>query len=751
MVKRTKNRKKHFRKKTDIGLFGTQIDPTLVFNNEYRDFINLSEAEVESKFQDTLACLREEFLRSDPLSILGCLAVYGMSAGIHKDGTIKKYGPEIMQSNIELLQAILLSIPTDKISHEQIHPNVVQNFFNKLPILSKAFQIKRFQKTMHFPQDKVQITRLQEVLRAHTQYVRNWGFLDDVIDITTKISEKFDFEFKEIYKFSFLTAIKVFKFIINDFEDLLNKRRENILLLFKAKDIKTAIKSFYIATEIDENYEEFYKYAIENCLKLDEVQKILLYYYDSCIGKSFILNPRELSQKTNVALDEILYIFNTFSLPLGCLERCDPESFFLDNPVWSKPLIKLGEGIFFYGAPTTFFSFILKILNGLCKEDENLKRKLVQARANFLEDHIEILFKAAFPETQSVRGFKWIEDNNNYENDFLIKVDSSLFIIEAKSHEITWPALRGAEDRIKRHIQETIYAPSIQSKRLEDKLWQYQAGIISLDGFPFNITDIKSICRLSVTLDDFATLQTMAYQFKSIGWIPVNHQIAPCILYSDIKVIFDMLDNKFHKINYLKRRAVLPEALSYIGDEIDLLGLYLVCGFNTHSEQIDKAAYLILTGMSKLIEDYYAALESKTVKPNKPKPKLTKFWSSICEKLEKSSITRWSEAVSMLLTLSFQEQEALEKYYKTIIKNVKNDHKILGDVDAAIFSSAYHKEIAMALYAFRNKDIVNCYEKMENIAGQIFENTEIKRCLVIAQNIDDSRDFVYSTLAVYFR
>lgn len=726
------------------------IDPASIFQHEYKEFINLTDEEIDLRFQNMIANIKEEFTKSDPLSILGCLSTYGMSAGIGNDG-IKRYGPESTQSNVELMQAILLSIPSDAVSYEQISPNTIQKFFDEMPILSKLFQMRRFSKFKETPKEKMQIAMIQEELRNHTQYVRNWGFINDVIEISAEISKIFDCEFKKKYSFSFVKAIQVFKIVIENFEYILNERTEKISLLFKSKTIKTAIDLFFADAGINEDPEIFYNYVKENAFTIKDVRILLWGYYDSYIGDSFVLAPAEIAKNANIELEEILSIFKTFSLPFGSLENCDPIAFFLDNPVWSRPLIRLDDGNYFCAAPTTFFSFVLKILSGLCKEDKILNKKLSQARAKFLEDRIEYTFKNAFPETQSIRNYKWSEGDITFENDFLIKIDSSLFIIEAKSHEITWPALRGAEERIKRHVQEILYEPSVQSKRLEDKILQHLSGVSELNGFPFEINEIKSVNRLSVTLDDFATLQTMVHQFQSVGWIPDDHQIAPCILYSDLNIIFDILDGKFHKINYLKRRSQLPDTLNYKADELDLLGLYLVCGFNTHSAQLDNT-HLLLTGMSKPIDDYYIALHSKTVTPQKPTPKITSFWNSICETLEKHSTRRWSEAVSILLTLSFDEQEAFEKYYKKIIQNVRNDYKKMGNLDAAIFHSTYHEESAIALYAFKSKDIPNRLEKMESLAAQVFENADIKRCLVIGKNIDnDKKENAYSTLVVFFQ
>lgn len=124
-------------------------------------------------------------------------------------------------------------------------------------------------------------------------------------------------------------------------------------------------------------------------------------------------------------------------------------------------------------------------------------------------------------------------------------------------------------NRARRHVKEMLLDPSIQSLRLASRVTQALANKNNRDSllpqFPVSLDQVRTVLRLSVTLEDFATLQTTLHHAKKASWIPSEHPIAPCILLADLEVVFDILESTPHKIHYLKRRADLEAHLNYKG------------------------------------------------------------------------------------------------------------------------------------------------------------------------------------------
>lgn len=391
-------------------------------------------------------------------------------------------------------------------------------------------------------------------------------------------------------------------------------------------------------------------------------------------------------------------------------------------------------------------------LSSLIEHNESARNAYIERRAKFLEDEILNLMKKEFKDGEYVKNFQWSNLGEGYETDLIFKIDSYLMIIEAKSGAISWPAFRGAPKRMERHIKDLLINPALQSKRLAERLLQLKTEASSGDtvdfNLPFDINTIQNIIRLSVTLENFATIQTNVSNLKSTGWVGDDYVVTPTILLSDLEVVFDILQSTPEKLHYLVRRTELEDHLEYVGDEIDLLGLYLDTGFNLGDIEFSQNS-LVLTGMSKIIDRYYIALDQNILR-KKPILKSTDWWSDIIKYIEQRSPYRWSEAAVMLLNVPYDDQIQSQKKFKKITKNVKKNWRKEGHLNSIVIFPPEWRYEAVSLFAFRERKKEDRHKSMENLASRIFEESHATRCLIIGVNIDKS-DYPYSLLGVFDR
>ena len=61
-----------------------------------------------------------------------------------------------------------------------------------------------------------------------------------------------------------------------------------------------------------------------------------------------------------------------------------------------------------------------------------------------------------------------------------------------------------------------------------------------------------------------------------------------------------------------------------------------------------------------------------------------------------------------------------------------------------------HRSNALGLFAFRDREKEHRYKRMRNIAGQIFQNVHVQKCVILGVNIDKAH-YPYSTLAIFYR
>lgn len=711
----------------------------------------------EEKFHILLNKVTDILRSKNPLHIMSTLSMYGLMGGMSSGGKMSPLhkDQQFNQSHVELAQASALQIPIGDLNFTPAVPQTIQELFDVLPDLGQAFALQRLvaierEKT----EEQKAILVLQEHLRLHTQSVRNWGFFKRVVTIARRLYEPINPLFQKQIGVSATNLIDIFENHINRIEKFATARLITLRDIFSEKNVEGIIRKYYSYNpQIQDSPETMIEYATQHSLTSDQIKSLLLSHSDLALTDELTFTSKAVAQELGLSSASLSAALDKLSLSFGALSHHKAEYFFLDNPVWTKPLIKLGNGRYFCSMPQVFFSFIFQIFDELAGEDVHAQVSLHERRAEFLESEIVRIFTEAFPGSEHLSKYKWSDNGTEYENDLLIRVDSHLILVEAKSGAISWPALRGAPNRAKRHVEELFFEPSIQSFRLANRIKeaiskQELRGAL-LPNFPLSLDHVKNVLRLSVTLEDFAVLQSNLHVAKDAGWIAEDHPLAACMLLADLEIVFDILESTAQKIHYIKRRSELEANMKYSGDELDLLGFYLLTGFNIGDAEFN-GQHFQLVAMSDKIDEYYTALDNG-IQRDKPRLKLTQWWKDICNRLEDRDFHQWSDVANILLSFSFAEQQDAGRYFHKIKKNVFKNWRKANHRCSVIIIPNMHRSDALGLYAFRDRDKELRQEHMQNIASQIFdENPHVQRCVILGVNID-KKHYPYSTLMVFLQ
>lgn len=711
----------------------------------------------EQEFDESLAKLAGLIRSVDPLHLLSVLAVYGLFAGMTETGKIqqkKEPGTTIQQAHVELAQAVALTIPGDQLCGKPAIPEKVQEIWDLLIALSKAFHLKRLVQRQHATTEEQKgVLQLQEHLRLHTQFVRNWGYFKRVIAITQRLYAPLDPLYQESVGLGATQLIRLFEHLVNRGEIAVNERWQRLRSVASARTMEEAVEAYCTAVpDLRESPEDLVKYFQEKGGSLEMVLSIVLSHYDLQLPDVFTFRVSEIAAEVGLNASALRQVLPMLSYRFGELSEIDHERFFLGNPIWLKPLIQLSDDIYYCATPQVFFGFVFQILEELLTDKADAQQECARRRAEFLEDEVATLLSQSFPGSVHTRNFKWQDNGAEYESDLLLKVDSYLLLVEAKSGSITWPALRGAPDRVKRHVEELLVEPARQSKRLADKLERARAGVAGdvniLQQLPFDMTNVQKIIRLSVTLEDFATIQANVASLKPTGWLDNQFAVSPTLTLADLEIVFDILDSSPVRIHYLLRRAELEEHMAYKGDELNLLGLYLDTAFN-----LGEAEFLgynwMLVQMSHKIDEYYTALDQGIAR-KKPVMRSTQWWTDIRRRIEERRPNRWSEVAVMLMNVSHDDQQTAQKAFKKIVKNVKKNWRREGHMNSVILEPPKWRRDAFGLLAFRDRQKHERRQFMENVAAQVFARSHAERFLVVGVNIDEP-NYPYSVLSVYDR
>ena len=180
-----------------------------------------------------------------------------------------------------------------------------------------------------------------------------------------------------------------------------------------------------------------------------------------------------------VATSKITEILASLSIAWGDLKDGNPEHFFLNNPVWTKPFIAVGNSKFFFPCVSLTQSFGLAMLEQVLEKCEDLHRKYQdRGRSEFLEVRTEEAVLKALPGAKVYRGLKWPHSNGEIrETDLLVWLDSHALIFECKSGHLRARARRGDSAALKQELGKVIEDPSMQGRRFADYLLAQKAPI----------------------------------------------------------------------------------------------------------------------------------------------------------------------------------------------------------------------------------------------------------------------------------
>ena len=708
----------------------------------------LAEIGIESakKFEESRSKLLEILEKHDAINLLSVMAAYGLTVTVG-DGGVNQEKTQLQQAHVEICQALALSIPAEKLQKQLADPQVVQEAWDAVTTLLDCLHYREIAPKDEKPDDELAIELIQQRMRGNTQLVRNWGFLTQVKTISRELYSPFDDAVADKFGFTISTAFELFEHLMQSVEDA-NTVRFQILAKLHGIKSKTALVDRYheiIGADADQIA------AFKDEFDLNKISRKQLFFMmmshlDLRMHTQYEFVPNTVAESMGIEVDVCRAMFEEFSHDFGALAESNPEHLYLSNPIWTRPIIRADEDCFYCVLPQLFFSFIIPTLERLIASVD--KVGLSDRRAEYLEAKITEIIGRRFPESNTETNFKWKDGDTEYETDVITFIDSHIIIFEAKSGKISDPALRGAPDRIRKHLDEILIAPNIQSKRLQEKLDALirdpDSDVGLRDSLPVAIANIHKVLRVSVSLEDFGSIQANISLLEPTGWLPDDFSPCPTMTLADFETLFDFLEHPVQIVHYLERRQELEGTVNFVGDELDLMGWYAGTLFDLGD--IDAEKDVVISGMSSPLDVYYNSKDAG-VDVAKPKPMISGLFQRIFEQLESRRTPRWTEIGVILNRFSPDIQLELEINLARIRKNVRKEWDKDGHENMLILNPSKSSEHALAFVLFCDANVDRKDEFRDYAAQSALEPEHVKQALIIGKNIDDD-ELAYHFIAL---
>jgi hypothetical protein len=710
------------------------IDPEK--HAEFKEAMMTAARAAVDAFPKQLEGVMTPLRQTSPLQILAVFASYGMRAGMTDRGEVRQAFPDILQHHYELLHALVLSMPIEEWGGDAVTPNVWGEMFETVPTLSNTFFMQRILEgeAIEDDEDAMAVRSLQERIRMHTHGVRNWGYYGQVVQLCRDLYASLDAAMLANQGFGATDAIDVLAALVSEFERRQSSHWDVLRRVSRGKNARQLAQLYYrlvpgLVGSADEMLD-----GLPAALTRDQMMGAIVAHYDLRLLDTALFKPADVAVLTGKPERMVSAVLKALSLKPGALVETRPAFLFLDNPIWDRPAIAIAD-TYFTPMPQMAFSHIHRLMDRLAGE-AGLQEALKERRATYLEQQLEAVFRQALPDADIRSAVKWKKDGQQFETDLLVIIDRVVVIAEAKSHRLTPQGLRGAPDRVKRHIREMVLEPSVQSARLEELIQVARGGDLDatavLAGIGIDPEKADRVIRLSVTLDDLSVLSASEQDFKKVGWVPQDHALAPSILIADLRCLADILDNQLLFLHYLSERAHLQRSHNLLGDELDFLGLYLSTGFNLAALQ-GKFTEFSPTGMSAPIDRYYEGREAGLKLP-KPKMDLRPLFRDIIERTMQMKPPAWTLIGFHLLSCADPaEQKAIERNLVKLRAFVQKNYRGPNHASTLVIQPPEERKAPVMIYLFPEALRESYRVTMQQLAAEAIEGGNLNACVVFAR------------------
>lgn len=701
-------------------------------------------AKAKQDFEDSMGEIKDLIRQCNPFQALAHLGYYDgtlldcLSSMKKKEDDRSAYKP-VLQFSIEFFQALFLATPTEELKVHITPVEVLLKINKVLHKLGESYMLLGMGED-----DSISINRH---IRHHTFAVRNAGFHNQVIEQLKGLFSPLDKEFYE------RTGVELSALVVmwenlhkrygNRINDDLGKMRDR----FKLGKAEEIIKAYCDEENLDaETMDMLFRRFTSSDGSLEAARVICLNNYELSLNKFYHYELKDFVDcyPKNVEPEKLNQILREWSISIEELVGQNLERFLLDNPIWKRPIISHPDIEWFYWPMLQIFhSFGMEMLEFLLHKYPDLEKTYQsKIRGEYLEGQVRAMFQDAFKGYAVHQNLEWRSEDSgrSYETDILLLADDVALVVECKAGKITPPARRGAPDRVRKEIKKLIEEASEQSLRLARRL--REAGDLRMKPHSGSMvvvqpSSVKMVVRLTVTLDFFGPLACDVRTMLDSGLLSVEVASAPTISLVDLDLITHLLPFRAQLLHYFIRREQIEKKLGLVGDESDLLALYLATGFNVGEVEFESKRHIQFANLGGQLEPYMYA-KSAGVTVTKPRPKLTEKWSRLLSAFEERRFKGWIRASLVLLSVDFEAQKAFEKHEREMLFRIgsTSPHEDELNVVASVHGPAMRRTGVLAI-GVRTKNRDERLRIIQNALGNFIERESVEEIVFLCHYVYD--------------
>ncbi len=281
------------------------------------------------------------------------------------------------------------------------------------------------------------------------------------------------------------------------------------------------------------------------------------------------------------------------------------------------------------------------------------------------------------------------------EGDGLLLLDDIAIVLEAKAGAFGTEARAGNRSRLRSDLRKLLTEAAAQSARLRERL-DRDGGIRLQDGSWLDLTSVREVHQVLVTLEDLSSIATETVELVTAGLLSID-DVPWTVSVHDLRIIAELIERPAEFLLYLRRRtAPTVTSFHHAVDELDLFleffahGLYVepdpeeVYARMPHlgepsvadRRRFKKQGVTILASRTDALDAwYFHNLGIRRTEAPKPKHNANPKVRELVDSLERLRPDGWLATGATLLGASSALQDRFAKMAPDLRRLTGRDHK----------------------------------------------------------------------------
>ena len=277
------------------------------------------------------------------------------------------------------------------------------------------------------------------------------------------------------------------------------------------------------------------------------------------------------------------------------------------NTLYERPFVRHGQR-YWMVLPAIVHPVLMNTFYYDLMNDRGYRSKFETSRGKWLEKETAKCLKRVFPSDQVLLNPCYT--NGNEMADVLVLHDRKALVVQCKSKRLTFEASKGRNfEELKVSLEKAVQDAFKQGDNARKCLLKNPRVTLQLEKSNLRCDiDTRQIDQVYIVVVTATPLQFLATRWASID---AELQLFPagdypwCLSISDLEVVCEIFPDAVRFLHYVRRRLGIelgnPEV---IGDELDLLGMYLNQGLYFEVDEYRGLDLVVLAGMSKDVDEY---------------------------------------------------------------------------------------------------------------------------------------------------